>query len=299
LGLSFKDQRFFTSAAEHQTAVYFWTAVLVVASVSVLTFIAVRFLHRQTVLARLKNGLAATVSHELKTPLAGMRVLVDTLLDSDKLDEKKVREYLQLIAQENERLSRVIHNFLAFSRIEREDHAFKITPVEPGRIIEATVKAVRERFEGPGCQLEVQVEADLPLVNADPDAMVTALINLVDNAWKYSKDTKHVTLGARAEKGQVLFWVRDTGIGIAAHETRKIFRPFYQVDRRLSSAGGGCGLGLSIVDFIARAHHGRASVESEPNRGSTFMIGVGAKSRVLDERREVIKYHAPPLGINH
>jgi signal transduction histidine kinase len=288
LALSFKDEKFFASATEHQTAVYLWTGMLVVAAMSILTLIAVRLLRRQAALARLKNGLAATVSHELKTPLAGMRVLVDTLLDCDRLEEKRAREYLQLIAQENERLSRLIHNFLAFSRMERKTHSFNFAPTPVRQIIDDIVEAVRGRFNAPNCHFEVQIQADLPLVIADPDALVTAVVNLLDNAWKYSEDVKVITLAARAENGEVRLSVRDKGIGIAPHETRKIFGSFYQVDRRLSRVGGGCGLGLSIVQFIAAAHHGRVSVESQPGCGSTFTICLAATSSGTDAGKEAL-----------
>ena len=128
----------------------------------ILTLLAVRLLRRQAALARLKNDLAATVSHELKTPLSSMRVLVDTLLDSEKLDDSTVREYLQLIARENERLSRLIQNFLTFSRMERNKYTFHFVPLPARQIVDAAVEAVRERFAAPGCHFEVQVEGDLP-----------------------------------------------------------------------------------------------------------------------------------------
>ena len=106
LALFLKDDPMFAAATRHQTGIYLGTGVLVLAAMGVLTLLAIRLLRRQTALARLKSDLAAAVSHELKTPLASMRVLVDTLLNSDRWHEPSVREYLQLIAQENERLSR-------------------------------------------------------------------------------------------------------------------------------------------------------------------------------------------------
>jgi signal transduction histidine kinase len=127
LALLLKDQTLFNATTGHRIAGYLWTGVLVVAAMGVLTLLAVRLLRRHVALARLKNDLAATVSHELKTPLSSMRVLVDTLLDSDRIEEKKGREYLQLIAQENERLSRLIQNFLTFSKMERRKYTFDFT----------------------------------------------------------------------------------------------------------------------------------------------------------------------------
>jgi signal transduction histidine kinase len=114
----------------------------------------------------------------------------------------------------------------------------------------------------------------LPAVRADEDALVTVLLNLLDNAWKYTPGEKRIGVRAYREKGRVVFAVEDNGIGIAARERKKIFRRFYQVDRRLAREAGGCGLGLSIVEFIVRAHGGSIDVKSQPGRGSTFSVAI-------------------------
>jgi signal transduction histidine kinase len=203
-----------------------------------------------------------------------MRLLVDTLLNSPVLHEETARQYLQLIARENLRLSRLIDNFLAFSRMERNKQAFDFSEAAPKDIVAAAAAAVRERFNSPECRFEAQAAPDLPPVRADAGALVTALLNLLDNAYKYSGDQKEILLRAASENGQVTFAVRDNGIGVPPGETRRIFRRFYQVDQRLARTGGGCGLGLSIVQFIVTAHHGTVRVESEPSRGSTFIISL-------------------------
>ena len=216
-----------------------------------------------------------------------MRLLVDTLLDSPTLDSKTAREYLQLIATENARLSRLIDNFLAFSRMERNKQAFEFKEVSPQAILEAASATVRERFHAPGCTFEVETPPDLPSVAADADAMVTALVNLLDNAYKYSGDEKFIKLSAGTRDGSVFFAVQDNGLGLAARERKRIFKRFYQVDQNLSRTSGGCGLGLSIVKFIVTAHRGAVSVQSEPRRGSTFIIRLPAIDE--PERRSPIR----------
>jgi signal transduction histidine kinase len=225
-------------------------------------------------LARLKNDLVATVSHELKTPLTAMRALVDTLLDAERFDEETTREYLKLLATENARLSRLIDNFLTFSRLERNKYTFEFTRVRPQQVVEGAVAALGERAQAPGCTLESHVAANLPLIRGDTDALVTALLNLLDNAWKYTGDEKRIVLRTEARNGSVCFAVEDNGIGLTPRESKRVFRRFYQTDQGLSRSAGGCGLGLSIVQSIVEAHHGSVRVQSEPGRGSTFTIEI-------------------------
>jgi signal transduction histidine kinase len=288
LTLSLKNPGLFDSTTEHGGMVYLWTGLLVVGAMGILALLAARLVRRQMALARLKNDLTATVSHELKTPLSSMRVLVDTLLDSKTLDEPTVRDYLRLIAKENERLSRLIENFLTFSRMERGKHTLHLGPQPARQILDGAADAVRERFDTPGCCFEVLVEDDLPCVIADPDALTTALINLLDNAYKYSGDIKHIILRAGVANGKLVFSVEDNGIGIAPREAKRIFHAFYQVDQRLSRNGTGCGLGLSIVQYVVAAHHGEVAVNSRPGSGSTFTVSIPIASNVANARREAI-----------
>jgi signal transduction histidine kinase len=278
LGLALKDQQLIEAAAAQRAAAYFWTGALVVATVLMVAMLALRLVRRQLALTELRNDLVANVTHELKTPLSSMRLLVETLLNSETLHQQTAREYLQLIARENVRLSRLIDNFLTFSRIERNKYAFDFNETSPAAIVDAAAAAVRERFNAPDCRFAARVAPGLPPVLADADAMVTALLNLLENAWKYSGESKEITLTAGTENGTVCFAVTDNGVGLTPRETKRIFKRFYQVDQRLSRSAGGCGLGLSIVKFVVMAHHGNVRVESEPGRGSTFTITLPAAS---------------------
>jgi signal transduction histidine kinase len=295
LGLAWNDEQLINATAHGKIAAYMLAGLLAVAIAAGLAlWIALRFL-RQMRLTRLKNDLVATVSHELKTPLASIRLLVDTLLaaegprgteefvgeNSNKTETAlpttssvtlHAREYLELIAKENARLSRLIDNFLTFSRMERNKQAFSLERIEPAAIVAAAADAVRERFEQSGCRFDVHVEPDLPTVAADADAMTTALVNLLDNAWKYTEADKQIALRAYADDGRVYFAVSDNGIGLSRAACKRVFERFYQVDRELSRSRGGCGLGLSIVEFIVKGHGGEVSVHSRPGQGSTFII---------------------------
>ena len=200
-----------------------------------------------------------------------MRLLVDALLDDQSLDPAKTRDYLQLMAVENARLSRLIDNFLTFSRLERNRHQFVFEAVSPSEVVQDTLIAMppaRRGDRGPS----VEIAPDLPLIAADRDALVTALLNLLDNAYKYTPADERISVRAFREGDYVVFAVDDNGIGIAPREQKRIFRRFYRVDQRLARETSGSGLGLSIVDAIVRAHGGSVHVRSRPDHGSTFAV---------------------------
>jgi signal transduction histidine kinase len=271
-----QDPAFFDTAASDRAASYAWIVGLVVVTIVVFAVLAWSLVRRQVALTQLRNDLVANVTHELKTPLASMRLLVDTLLDSPQLNEQTTRDYLQLIAAENLRLSRLIGNFLTFSRIERNKYQFDFAEVPAAAIAEQAATAVRDRLQAPDCRFEVRTPADLPAVSADSDALVTALVNLLDNAWKYSGEHKEIELSAQASNGHVRFAVRDNGLGLSPRDRKRIFGRFQQAHHQRSTGGGGVGLGLSIVQFIVDAHRGTITVDSEPGRGSTFTITLPA-----------------------
>ena len=225
-------------------------------------------------LARLKTDLVAAASHELRTPLASMRVLVDGLLDDQAPPPEKVRHYLELIGGEHARLTRVIDNFLTFARLDGRRYRFDFAATVPADIVAAATETVRERLPGDR-ELVVDVPPDLPPMVADAGALSTALVNLLDNAIKYSAPGTRIAVRARRDgDAHVAFVVEDQGIGIPAGEQRRIFRRFYRIDQRLAQDTAGVGLGLSIVELITRGHRGTVSVRSAPGQGSTFTLRI-------------------------
>jgi signal transduction histidine kinase len=266
------DARPLEEAARRRTAAYVWLGCAVVAGLVMVGVFAGQYFRRQVRLNRLKSDLLATVSHELKTPLASVRLLVETLLEDEHPTAVKTREYLSLIAGENLRLIRLVENFLTFSRTERNRQRFEFAETSPAAVVDSALAALRERLQAPGCHLEVELSPDLPPVHADPDALTTVLLNLLDNACKYTPAEKRIRLRAYRQNGRVVFAVEDNGIGIATRDQKRIFRRFCQVDRRLAHETGGCGLGLSIVESIVRAHGGEVEVESRPGAGSVFRV---------------------------
>lgn len=280
--LYFTGDFVFQAAAERKAALYIWAAVLVIAFLFFSGTLAVRTVGKQMRLNRLKNDFIATVTHELKTPLSSTRLLVDTLLENNCQDPRQTREYLELIAKENHRLSRLIDNFLTFSRMERNKQAFEFTQADPARIARTAADAVQTKFSEADCRFALDVPDNLPQIRIDKDAMVTVLVNLLDNAFKYSGSSKQIKLSVFTEGQELCFSVQDNGIGIGLRDRKKIFERFYQVDRSLARGTEGTGLGLSIVKFIVDAHRGRITVESKVGGGSCFTVCLPLETKGQD-----------------
>ncbi len=281
LALNLEDDRVLTSTMEQRVALYTALgAAMITASILLSLWIA-RLIQRNINLARLKDKLVATVSHELKTPVASVRVLVDTLLDKSGLDEKQTREYLELISRENMRLSHVVDNFLAFSRMERGKHRFVLKPTDARIIAQDSAQTFRDRYELRSEEFTLEISNDLPEILADAEILKTALINLLENAFKYSGTPHRIRLRVTSAGDSLTFFVQDNGIGIRPRDKQKIFDRFYRANQKLTRSAGGVGLGLSIVQFIVAEHNGQLSVKSEPDVGSTFSIVLPSKNHFM------------------
>ena len=269
IGFSVLDSGALDAVARQRMATYLWIGYVAIAAIVLTGLIAGQYFRRQLRLARLRTDLVAAVSHELKTPLASMRVLVDALLEDESPEPRKMREYLELISGENLRLTRLIENFLAFARIERRRQRFEFAETDPNRVIQSASAAVRDRVD-----VAIETDPDLPSLYGDEDALVSVLLNLLENAYKFTPSEKHISLRAYRDGASLIFAVKDNGIGIPPREQKRIFRKFYQVDQRLARETGGVGLGLSIVDYIVRAHGGAVHVQSRAGAGSTFLVSL-------------------------
>ena len=262
----------FNQAADKKRFIYIWVASIVIVLMFASTLLASSAVLKQAKLNRLKNDFIATVTHELKTPLASTRLLVDTLLEGKCADKQQETEYLQLISKENARLGRLIDNFLTFSRMERNKQVFAMTPTSPVEIANAATEAIQTKFEKENVHFTMDIAKPLPMINADKDAMTTVLVNLLDNAYKYSNENKEIELRVFVDDSNVCFAVKDNGIGLTRRQMKKVFDKFYQADNSLSRKVEGTGLGLSIVKFIVDAHKGKIEVESKIGKGSEFKI---------------------------
>jgi signal transduction histidine kinase len=233
---------------------------------------------RELHLSRLKSDFVANVSHELKTPLALIRLFAETLELGRVPSDEKASQYYRVINKESQRLTQLINNILDFSRIEAGRKEYRFAPTDVGRIVSEVIDAYRFQIEQQGFALEVTIADDLPEVNADKEALAQALLNLVNNAIKYSRDEKYLRLDVRRDGGRVLISVTDRGIGVAKGEQKKIFEKFYRAENSLVHDTKGSGLGLALVQHIMQAHGGAVEVESAPGKGSTFTLVLPIKS---------------------
>ncbi|HXP23210.1 MAG TPA: HAMP domain-containing sensor histidine kinase, partial [Candidatus Sulfotelmatobacter sp.] len=237
-------------------------------------FLTYRNISREMKLARLKSDFVANVSHELRTPLALIRLYAETL-ELGRLNAKeRYQEYFRIIREESERLSALINNILDFSRIEagRKEYEFKETNL--AELVRSTLDSYRFQIEQNGFAFEENISPDIPPVNVDREAIARSLLNLVNNALKYSKDRKFIGVSLYRANGSVKLEVCDHGIGIPPNEQEKIFEKFYRCGDPLVHNIKGSGLGLSLVRHIVRAHGGDVQVESAPEKGSKFTIAL-------------------------
>ncbi len=268
----FVDSEALNLEQRQQFRAYMWIVGTVVIGILAFALAGALTVSRQLELRELRSTAVATVAHELRTPLAAMRMLVDTLRDGRFRNEQQLREYLDLLAQENERLSRLAEHFLTFTRLARGKQRLDLTPIDPQEAAHDAIAALGPRLEAPQCEFSVEIGADLPRVKADRDALATVLTNLLDNALKYTDQEKRIALRAAANGRTVTFSVEDNGPGISAADRKHIFRPFHQADTRLARSRQGVGLGLSIVKDLVAALHGRIELDSKPGQGSRFSI---------------------------
>ena len=229
---------------------------------------------KEMALARLKSDFVSNVSHELRTPLALIRLYAETLELGRITTQEKKQQYYRIIRKESERLTALINNILDFSRIEagRKEYEFRNTDI--AELVRNTLESYRYQIEQQGFAFEESIDSNLPAVPVDREAIARALVNLVNNALKYSTDEKFLGVKLYRDNGVVKLEVADHGIGIARRDQSKIFEKFYRAGDPLVHNTKGSGLGLSLVRHITQAHGGEIAVESIPGKGSKFILSL-------------------------
>jgi two-component system phosphate regulon sensor histidine kinase PhoR len=256
-------------------------------------------LHDVTALRRLeqvRTEFVANVSHELRTPLTAIQGYLETLLTGALDEPEHARRFLEIVFRHTERLGRLLNDLTDLSNIELGKVRLRLAPVALGEVVESVLAIMASRAEGGQVALRAAVEPADERVVADHDRLAQILINLVDNAVKYTPAGGQVRVRARrAGDGMIEVAVEDTGIGIPPADLPRITERFYRVDKARSRELGGTGLGLAIVKHLVLAHGGQLHIASEPGRGTTVSFTLpGGTGPVAQLPLPLVRPLAPP-----
>jgi two-component system, OmpR family, phosphate regulon sensor histidine kinase PhoR len=247
-----------------------------VATMVVGTITMLIYLFRSATLARLQTDFVHKVSHDLRTPLTGIRMFADTLLLGRARDEAATRECLESIQAETIRLTAMIDRLLEWGKMEAGKRLYQPVEHTVREIVEAALAALAPQLQEAPAAVEVEIPADLPHVRVDLGAMTEALLNLLHNAHKYAGDDKRIAVRCGRDGDEVTIAVVDDGPGVPPPEHRRVFEKFYRGADEHSQSVPGTGLGLAIVEHIVRGHEGRVTLESEPGQGAIFTLHLPA-----------------------
>jgi signal transduction histidine kinase len=257
--------------------IYVLSLAAVIAALFFGGFLAIRSTAKELKLAKLKSDFTATISHEFRTPLTSIRYMAELLQRGRVRDEARKQRYYETITAESERLSRLVENLLDFSKIEAGMKEYRLEEADIAALAADVAGRFREQAAFKDFTLETEIADNLPFIRADKDALGRAVLNLLDNAVKYSGGNPRVILRAWSGEDSVNLQVEDHGIGIAKSEQKKIFEKFYRSESALESNVKGSGIGLPLVEHVVRAHGGKVLLESEPGKGTRVTIRLPVK----------------------
>jgi signal transduction histidine kinase/tetratricopeptide (TPR) repeat protein len=257
--------------------VYILSVLVVIVALFFGGFLAIKSTARELELARLKSDFVSTVSHEFRTPLTSIRYLAEMLQRGRVQGEDKKQQYYETITTESERLSRLIENILDFSKVEAGMKEYKFEEIDVVELARDVASRFQEQVAPQGFVINSEISKQMLRVNADREALSRALFNLLDNAVKYSGESRNVFLRAWSDRENVFFEVRDEGIGISKDEQEKVFEKFYRTQIVHNSNIKGSGIGLTVVSHIVKAHGGEVLLESEVGKGTKVTIRIPVK----------------------
>jgi len=251
---------------------YLLTMIAVILFASLGGYLLWRDVRRDLDLAEIRSQFAASVSHELKTPLTSIRMFAETVRLGRVKDETARDEYLDTVINESERLSRLLNNVLDVSKIEQGKKLYHPRPQALAPILRTAVRTMDYPLRQQGFSLELAIDDDLPDVRVDADALEQALLNLIGNAIKYSGSSREIGLKLTQEGSWAVIRVTDHGVGIPPGDRHRIFERFYRVPSPENRQVPGTGLGLALVAHFVQEHRGRIEVDGAPGHGSTFSV---------------------------
>jgi two-component system phosphate regulon sensor histidine kinase PhoR len=221
-----------------------------------------------------RRDFVANISHELKTPLAAIRGLVETLIDDERMDPATHRRFIEKIHDQSLRLSSLVSDLLTLSRLESDQGGLQFESVDLRDVVAESYRAQVHAAETKQLDMKARVSDDPIVISGDGEALRELVDNLLSNAIKFTPERGRVDVRLGVEGPNAVLTVEDSGIGIAPEDQGRVFERFYRVDKARSRQLGGTGLGLSIVKHVALAHGGTVSLKSATGRGSTFRVQV-------------------------
>lgn len=268
--------------AERRERFLMFTAIISLAVTAALTGLASAFrtFQEQWRLSEMKSNFVSSVSHELRAPLASVRLMAESLERGKVPEEDKRQEYYELIGRECRRLTALIENVLDFARMDQGRKQYQMEPTDLVTLMRHTVKGMEAYAAERTVKLKLEIEGEAREVELDGQAMQQAVINLIDNAVKFSPKQGEVDVKLAFEDGCVCIGVRDKGPGIPQWERKRIFERFYRSGQELRRETQGVGIGLSIVKHVVETHGGQILLNSEVGRGSEFVIVLRVKGKL-------------------
>ena len=249
---------------------YFFVFLLIAGILVFGLALTLRSVSHELALARMKSDFVSTVSHEFKSPLTSIRQLAEMLQSGRVPSEDRRQKYYDVLLEQSERLALLTDNILSLAKIESGRAALKFEKTDIATLLVEVVRSIQERVRHDGFGIDLEVKGTLPLLVSDRTALVQAVTNLIDNAVKYSGESRRISVKAWQEGQAIIVTVRDSGIGIDKKDLGRVFERFYRGGDALTRAVKGSGLGLTLVKEIVEAHGGKVFVESEPGIGSVF-----------------------------
>ena len=229
-------------------------------------------LRKEIQLSKAKADFVANVSHEIRTPLSLISMFNETLLLDRVKDEKKKKEYYEIISKETSRLKNIVNKILSFSQIDADKKQYDLKPLVPDEVVNEVVNTYSYHLEDKGFEYILELNGENTSIMADREAFIEVIINLIDNAIKYSLDTKFLTIISFSQNDSYILEVSDKGMGIDPKKKHQVFEKFYRVESGEVHNTKGTGLGLSLVSGIVKAHNGSISLNSKLGAGSTFKL---------------------------
>jgi signal transduction histidine kinase len=237
-------------------------------------YLLLRDVYREMETAEIRSHFVASVSHELKTPLTSIRAHAETLLMGRAGSAEMTSDYLQTIVSESERLTRLVHSVLDFSRIEQGRKTYQLQATRLDEVARSAAKTMEYPLSQSGFTLTISSDGSAPMLLADPEALTQAILNLLGNAMKYSGEARSIEMRVGTRNDEAFVDVVDHGIGIARDDQSRIFERFHRVSSIETAGIAGAGLGLPLALHVVEAHRGRIAVVSHPGRGSTFSVRI-------------------------